>query len=108
MSWSTSVQIPKDTNYREAEKMILGMTQQGQATPEAEAALTEAKHSAIALMASGCFTGKQDGEFTEKPLKHGISVSLSGHANPGHEPKTNWANDCVNISVAQMSDPKEP
>lgn len=28
------------------------------------------------------------------------SISISGHANPGHGPKEGWANDCLTISVA--------
>jgi hypothetical protein len=33
-----------------------------------------------------------------------FSVSLSGHANPGHVPQEGWANDCITVSVSQRSD----
>lgn len=29
------------------------------------------------------------------------SLSLSGHANEGHEPAEGWTNDCINISLSQ-------
>lgn len=32
-----------------------------------------------------------------------ISVSLSGHANPNHEPTPGWANDMVSISIVQQT-----
>lgn len=28
-----------------------------------------------------------------------INVTLSGHANPGHQPREGWVNDSVNVSV---------
>lgn len=33
-----------------------------------------------------------------------ISVSLSGHANPGHRPTQGWANDCVTIYVNNVGE----
>ena len=36
------------------------------------------------------------------PMKHKFSVSLVGHANPGHEPAEGWANDSVTISISQV------
>ena len=29
-------------------------------------------------------------------------VNMSGHANPGHEPREGWANDCVTFSLSQV------
>jgi hypothetical protein len=31
------------------------------------------------------------------------TVSLSGHANPNHEPKESWANDTITVTVSQKS-----
>lgn len=31
-----------------------------------------------------------------------FNVSISGHANPSHEPATGWANDCITVSVNQV------
>lgn len=30
-----------------------------------------------------------------------ISVSFSGHANPGHAPQPGWANDFVQVTITQ-------
>lgn len=30
-------------------------------------------------------------------------ISLSGHANPGHEPRAGYANDCVTVSITQAA-----
>jgi hypothetical protein len=32
-----------------------------------------------------------------------FNVTLSGHANPDHEPAEGWANDMVSISVSQRT-----
>lgn len=47
---------------------------------------------ALTLIESGV-VGKID--------KFKFNVSLSGHANPGHEPAGGWANDMVSVSVSQ-------
>lgn len=31
------------------------------------------------------------------------NVVLSGHANPGHAPVDGWVNDCMTISISQLS-----
>jgi hypothetical protein len=33
-----------------------------------------------------------------------FKVSLSGHANPDHEPKSGWANDFVQITITQVEE----
>ena len=33
-----------------------------------------------------------------------VYVTLSGHANPGHEPRTGYAKDCVNINIGQFGE----
>lgn len=35
----------------------------------------------------------------DKPIR----VTLSGHANPGHEPTEGWANDVVTVGIAQIT-----
>lgn len=31
------------------------------------------------------------------------TVSISGHANPDHEPKSGWSNDMISIQISQES-----
>lgn len=35
------------------------------------------------------------------PNRHTFNVTLSGHANPGHEPVHGWSNDCIAVTVSQ-------
>lgn len=44
------------------------------------------------LIASGVLGDPDEDEFV---------VTLSGHSNPGHEPRAGWANDMISISVNQ-------
>lgn len=57
-----------------------------------------AKKAALAIVKSGAVGGTD---------KH-FNVSLSGHANPDHEPAEGWANDCITVSVAQITVATEP
>lgn len=56
----------------------------------------KAKQLAIDLVESGVVGGSPD---------HRFNVSLSGHANPGHEPTEGWSNDAVTISISQATPP---
>jgi hypothetical protein len=54
-----------------------------------------AADAATKLIRSGAIGGPEGKTF---------NVSVSGHANPGHEPAGGWANDMVTVSVAQRSE----
>jgi hypothetical protein len=32
-----------------------------------------------------------------------LSIVLSGHANPGHEPRSGWASDTVTVTISQLA-----
>lgn len=64
------------------------------ACPEAMEQYVEAFEAAVALIRSGVI-GKKG---------HKFNVNLSGHANTDHEPDPAWANDCLNISIYQVSE----
>lgn len=34
-----------------------------------------------------------------------LAVTVSGHSNPNQSPQEGWANDCVSVSVSQVSVP---
>ncbi|HEV8653286.1 MAG TPA: hypothetical protein VG276_28805 [Actinomycetes bacterium] len=36
-----------------------------------------------------------------------VTVNLSGHANPGHQPRPGWAPDQVTVTVNAVEAPKE-
>lgn len=52
-----------------------------------------ARNAAAGVLSSGA-VGNADKEF---------SITLSGHANPRHEPAEGWANDCISITITQKS-----
>src|SRR5512142_3484513 len=102
MSWSGRISIPKGTAYREAEKQVVDLAVAGQpASDAAEEAIQTAKMMVINVLASGAVTGSH----VDEPLRHGISVSISGHANPGHDPAPGWSNDSMTVSVYQVGEP---
>lgn len=61
--------------------------------PEAVEQIDAAVATAKAIVAGGTIGGEGKLFF----------VSLSGHANPGHEPRSGWSNDCITVSVSQAS-----
>ena len=46
---------------------------------------------------------------SEDVVKEGqhAAISVSGHANPDHEPLGNWTHDSIYVSVVQLDPPKE-
>lgn len=95
LSWSLTVHRAADDersvrallNERRAE--YLRDTDQPDHVREA---VNEATVAALELVESG-MVGSADKGFT---------VTLSGHANEGHEPTEGWVNDCVTVSVVQQ------
>lgn len=65
----------------------------GLESDEAKAQLVVARKAAKLVLNTGK-VGKGRGK--------DFSVSLSGHANPGHEPKEGWANDTISVVVTQI------
>lgn len=93
MSWSLSV--PKTgvadfaaTAAKACDDYRAGLAENDyQLDPAAVEAMTKAAEVAKAIVDSGIVgTGT-------------VTASLSGHANPGHQPTSGWANDFVTVSV---------
>lgn len=104
MSWSASLTIPKGTPFREAEEMVTALKPNGQEDlPEAQEAIKTAKQCVLNVLASGTVSCSR----AEEPLKHGVGVTMSGHANPGFEPQPVYSNDGFMVSIWQMTDPTE-
>lgn len=61
--------------------------------------LEQARQAAVAIIDSGA---------VGDPASHRFNVSLSGHANPGHEPQDGYSNnDAVSISIGQATPAEE-
>ncbi len=58
-------------------------------TDEMEEQFEDAKYAARELAYS---VGRPDDQ---------VVVSLSGHVNPGHQPRPGWANDMITVTVTQ-------
>jgi hypothetical protein len=83
-----------ETSYETAGNDILDTEREvrGQEGEHVDEAAAAAKQAALDLIASGVVG---DGDAP-------IRVSLSGHANPDHEPAEGWANDFVSINIYQL------
>lgn len=66
------------------------------AIPEMEAQLQAACEAFLAIARSGVVGSGP------------ITGTLSGHANPDHEPRTGWANDMVMVTVHQAQPESGP
>lgn len=88
MSWHVTKTI--DGNSQEDEFALLrreALTQNPECGDQFDAAWT----AACAIVGSGA---------AGAPGKKYI-VALSGHANPGHEPRPGWATDTIGVTVTQ-------
>lgn len=90
MSWSASFvrPVPKRAAAAAISALSTGQQTEGPAIDQCELA----KHVAHSLL----------------PIVPGpfIQVTLSGHANGvGWQKKDGWANDCITVSVVQVTDP---
>lgn len=98
MSWSfhatcTEPNIEGEIDKAEQDyRMQSGLT----FTPEVDDQIKAATEAAVAAFRSGAIG---------KPLK--FTVSLSGHANPGHKPQEGWSNDTLTISLAGQEYPED-
>jgi hypothetical protein len=103
MSWS--IAIPP-TYGTEIVKVIEALTLPSYASsgpfaaPAWETAMEEqldaAKRGALAMLRTGSVGAMDTGVF---------AGTLSGHANPEHQPTEGWANDCVSVYLYQVTDP---
>ena len=59
--------------------------------PEAGDQFDAALVAALALLSSGAVGGPD----------RAFYVTLSGHANPDHAPRSGWANDAVTVALSQ-------
>ena len=98
MSWSVSRAVGTGETIGERVNALqpLGVENPPQQVTEG---IEAAKAGALALIESGAYGDPKDPEI-------GFSVNLSGHANPDHKPYEGWANDCVTVSVGQLT-PKQ-
>lgn len=70
------------------------------APAEVQDQIRAARAAATALINSGAA-----GRDVNVPGGHkDFSVTIGGHANPGHEPQLLYANDCVYVNLAQKTD----
>lgn len=92
MSWSIDVPEASE-NIIEA---ILEAPVTGQDINETHVykATEAAREAATELISSGAF-----GAYFKTKFK----VRMGGHANVQHQPSGSWVNDCVTISVAQIT-----
>lgn len=92
MSWNFSVNgVTKenaDAALNAAAEGQIDNIMRGDSGEEMMAQAEQSTYAAVAIIESGCLG---DGPFL---------VSLSGHANPGHEPRDGWVNDVVSISIS--------
>lgn len=95
MSWSASKRVEGDT----PEDLILAvdsieLQDYGDKSAEVREQFQLAKGMANNLVQSGA-VGRGKGK--------SYQVTLSGHANPKHEPRQGYANDMISINVSQVS-----
>ena len=104
MSWSVNTDGPvtaetlaaslRDSWQKVCDPDYKGPPYIGSVSPDQQEAAKDAFEAGIlaakALIESGCVgAGKT------------YQVFMSGHANPGHEPKARWGNDSVSIGISQ-------
>lgn len=85
MSWS--IAYPSAEAFRRDERSNAPTA----VIPEAEEQIKAARAAAMGLLDSQA-TGKRD-----------VAITLSGHANEGHEPKAGWSGDSITVSIYQKS-----
>lgn len=86
MSWSRSYPTRSTFNADEPQ----GATEID--TLEMQEQVDIARAAARSIIESGA-VGTQDKD---------LSISLFGHANPGHEPAKGWSNDYIQINISQV------
>ena len=91
MSWSLSV----NAQYADAVDAITNAAASPDTDkPEQVEQVQAGKDAAIALIKS--LTVVNDAE-------QDVGVSISGHANPAHKPAAGYGNDCIYVSISQVT-----
>lgn len=91
MSWSASGVF----QYQDAEAGINAMAPSPDSTAvEQVEQVGAAKEAAIAIVKSG---------FVVNDPSQDVSVSIGGHANPGHKAAPGYGNDCISVYVMQVT-----
>ena len=94
MSWSFGVtQVDKNTvdeALNSAAETHVVNAMRGDSGPEMSEQMEQAVYAVVAIVTSGVLG---EGPF---------SVSLSGHANPGHKPREGWADDAISINLMAL------
>lgn len=97
MSWSFSSGPHKAAEFEKHLKEDAAKTIENNAHL-GEHGVEQIKHAveaAVGTVKSGVVGGEH----------HFFHVTMSGHANPNHEPAPGWANDVVSIHVSQSQNP---
>ncbi len=94
MSWSAQAKVNGEMTRDQVAEVIMHVVVTGneQALAERDEQVERAKSCVLGILLEGC-VGKGNGK--------SFNVSMSGHANVGHEPNAEWANDYMTISVYQ-------
>jgi hypothetical protein len=90
MSWSVSTKLRHGWADEDVSVLRLRALEQN---PECSDQFDAAVQAILMLLESGA-VGDARKEFF---------VAMGGHANPGHEPRSGWANDLITISISQAS-----
>lgn len=88
MSWTASATIKDTADLSKLEDSLADLTNESREQYEV------ACDAVQTILDSGAL-GRVDGS-------RSFAISLSGHANAGHEPAEGWANDALTISIAQI------
>jgi len=91
MSWSAQYNLQEDG------ELVLAF-ESGLGTKEADM-----QHDAALMAFANVLDFGALGDF----YKYTYTLTLSGHANPGHEPTDGWANDQLSMVIAQTGLRKE-
>lgn len=99
MSWSGNITFDWTDDKQQMENAVLDMQVAGneQAKPARDEQVRAAQEAAIDMLLAGAVGSGEGKAFT---------LSISGHANEGHEPAQAWSNDFVSIRLQQDYKPK--
>jgi len=93
MSWSKLIQVPAGQTLDQIRDTITAVPAIGNDSKERDEQVETAAQAVLAVIDSGV-VGEPGA---------GFYVTLSGHANPNHQPASDWANDWLSISISQSS-----
>jgi hypothetical protein len=101
MSWSANLQTPASLDQAEDGFTVEDFNVSppyNSLHPEPKAQFERAQEAAEELIISGV-VGDMDGQK--------FTVTMSGHANPNHEPVSGMARDFVSLTISQVINPPE-